>query len=77
MSRRKLTWLVGTLLVVVGLIVGAVLGVLIVAPNATDIRNACVADFVVPRAGLPPTGVPEGAVAPGPPNATPRPVTGQ
>lgn len=61
MNRRKLlTWLIGTLLVLIGVVAGLVAGVLVAAPTATDIRNACVADAVVPRAGLPP------GVAPGP-----------
>jgi hypothetical protein len=61
-ARRLRTIAQNVALVVAGLIVGAVLGVLIVAPATADIYNACVADKVVPRAGLP------GDVIPGPAN---------
>lgn len=54
-------------LTVLGLLIGAALGVLAgvwyAAPSVTDIRNACVADLVVPRAGLPPGVTPGPAVS--------------
>lgn len=55
-TRRKL--LIG--LTALGLVLAGLLIGLLIAASATDIRNACVADVVVPRAGVP------GDVVPGP-----------
>lgn len=51
--RRLLTSLAALGLVLAGLLIG-----LLIAASATDIRNACVADVVVPRAGVPADVVP-------------------
>lgn len=45
------------------LLAGGAIGAVVAAPTATDIRNACVADSVVPRAGLP-TGLTPGPRVP-------------
>lgn len=78
MNRRAALHIAGW--VGIGVAGGLATGVLIAAPSATDLRNACVADAVVPRAGLPP------GVAPGPASdpyvdprtlpSTPRPSSG-
>ena len=54
MNSRRTLVLAGA-----ALLVGLGGGYFIAAPSAVDIRNACVADHVVPRAGLQPGTTPK------------------
>lgn len=57
MSRHRVVRILAALALVA---LGAILGILFAAPATADLYNACVADSVVPRAGVP------GQIAPGP-----------
>ncbi|MBV9919825.1 MAG: hypothetical protein JOY78_03085 [Pseudonocardia sp.] len=52
--QRNIAIAVAAAALVLGALLGAVAGIWFAAPNVTDLRNACVADQVVPSAGLRP-----------------------